>query len=497
MALKTAKNICLIQPPASFQTHDCCLPTDYVGVGLLALSAYLEQHGFRTRIFHFPIALKTGRTPQRILQEIALFNPCLFAIGMNWVHFSSGALEVAEKLKSYFPDTPMVVGGQHASLFSHSILEHFPDLISAVIAGEAEVPLLRLCQASAAGESFPQDIPGVITHQNADSGADPEYIEDINSLPMQSFERVWPGYERPLAAVSTMRGGCPRQCAYCLEGSPHVKWKRRPAAHHSVEYIADQIGRFCVEGKTIITIQDQFSMRGDKAACDLAEAIRVKNIRLDEFNLFAEPGAYTRSGLDAIAAMASGRTTIDYGVETGSPSVTKQTGIQFKSQDFLEQIKDTTDAGVLPYTWWMVGLPGEGKFELEETRNYVIETMKRGAIPRWVTPLVLFPQTDMAVHASRYGAVPRFREFKHFLKFSLEPVNEYGCYPHLSTHDTSWMSAKEIAEAARALKLHIVDNWHLIDNFYGNHSMLRDKYGMRTKMLTAEQDPRFPLHSFF
>ena len=497
MLSKTRKNVCLVQPPASFRAQECCLPADYVGVGLLALSAYLEQHGFRTRIVHFPIAMQQGYGPQRILQEIALFDPCLIALGMNWVHFSSGTIELCEKLKQYFPGVPVVAGGQHASLFARDILRHFPDALQAVIAGEAEIPLLRVCRAVARGGPVPGDIPGVLTPRNNLTDQTLEYVEDIDSLPFQSFERLWPDYHRPLAAVSTMRGCCPHHCVYCLEGSPHVNWKRKPPALHSTDFIGEQIQRFVAEGKNIITIQDQFSLRGDAAVEELSGFINRHGIQLREFNLFAEPGAYTSRGLEAVAAMTSGLATMDYGVETGSPAVAEKVRIGFKTGDFLDRIRETTEAGVLPFTWWMTGFPGEGDKELEQTRQYILETMKRGAIPRWVTPLVLFPQTEMARHAARFGAVPRFHEFRHFLKFSLEPVNELGCYPGLSTHATEFMTAREIAEAARDLKLHIVDNWHLIDDFYRGHPVLRDKYAMRTKMLTAEKDTRFPLHSFF
>ncbi len=489
------RKICIIQPPPSFSNKDCCLPSEYIGVGLLALSAYLKSRGHFTRIIHFPNAFLDGLSFGRVMQEISIGAYDLFAIGLNWVHFSAGAIEIASELKRRFPGTPVVLGGQHASLFADSLAGNFAEIVDAVIVGEAEIALSRIADELAAG-IVPDGIPGVFTKTSRVAPDAGSVIEDIDSLPFQSFAEIWPAYRRPLAAVSTMRGPCPFNCIYCLEGAALENMKRRRRQHHSADYIAEQIARFYAEGKHIITIQDQFSTRGGHAAEELSHLLMTSGVKLSEFNLFAEPGAFGDSGLAALGAVPADIVSIDYGVETSPSHVSDIAGTTFKSKDFVTEIRSATRAGVLPFTWWMIGFPREGPDEIEATRAYIINTMTLGAIPRWVTPLILFPQTEMAVNQEKYGVTQRLKSFADFARFSLEPRNSMGFYPTLGTHDTDLMDHIEIAQAAIELKKIIIDNWPVLDEFYSQTPSLYDIYRRRTVMLGTTRETLFPLDSF-
>lgn len=489
-----AKKVCLIQPPASYENSQCCLPTGYIGVGLLALSGFLESNGHRTRILHIPNAIEEGHSFMRVLQEISVFDPDIIAIGLNWVHFSIGALETAAKIKRRFPGLPVILGGQHAGLFAEEIMCDYSRDIDALIIGEAEIPLLRICESST--NEIPDGIPGVMTKNNCDGARGAELIENIDELPLQTYKRLWPSYERPLAAISTMRGACPRGCAFCLEGCESAAWKGHRLRLHSIDHIARQIGRFHEEGKTIITIQDQFYLRGDGGALELSEALSEYGLGLEEMNIFAEQGSFGACGLEALSSLAS-TVSLDYGVETGCASVADISGIRFKMSGLLDAVKKTVAAGVFPYTWWMVGFPGEGMDELAETRDFIIETMSEGAIPRWVTPLVLFPQTRMAASASQYGVKPLLSTFKDFSRFSVETSNEYGWYSSLATHSTLQLAAAAISAAAVDIKKAIMEKWHILDAFYKRHPKLRDKYFSRGIMLGSQRETHFTKNSFF
>lgn len=487
--------VCLIQPPPTFSEGDCCLPSDYMGVGLLALAAFLEANGIAAKIFHFPIAAAEGVSPSRVFQEISLFKPDVAAVGMNWTHFSSGAIEVSEKLKKLLTGVPVILGGQHASLFAGEIIEAFPNLFDAVIVGEAERPALEICRRATSGESF-EGITGVATRESPN----PEkfdFVENVDDLPFQSYSPVWPGYKRPVAALSTVRGACPHKCVYCLEGSSGIGWKGDGRRLHSERYIAEQALLFSKEGKTIFTIQDQFSHRGDAGAIKLAAEFRRLGVKPSEFNIFAETCAYGPEGLAALASISDELVTIDYGVETGSEKTARISKISFKKEKFLEQLEAATDAGILPYTWWLVGLPGEGPDEIEETREFIMKTMELGAIPRWITPLVLFPQTEMARNADQYNIKKRFTTFGHFARFSLERKNEFGSYPALSTHNGERLTGEQAAEAAVSLKKTVLENWGALDRFYGSRPRAGEMFSRMTRMLTDEKGSGFPLDSFF
>lgn len=493
--MKKTMKAAIIQPPPSFGNYNCCLPSDYVGVGLLAVSAYLEEKDVETRIFHFPIAEKKGISSARVFQEISLFNPDVCAIGMNWVHFSSGALEVAEKIRATMPQAKIVIGGQHGSFFAGEISSKYSALVDAIIVGEAETPLFNICVALKKYGEIRYDVPGVMKPGES-SIESYGFVDELDTLPFQSFKKVWPGYDRPLAALSTMRGSCPRNCIYCLEGNQGIAWKGKRRLH-SEEYIAGQAAAFAEEGKTVFTIQDQFSHRGDAGAVALSEEFAQKGIHMDEFNIFSEPGAYSIDGLKALSKISENLVTIDYGVETGSESVARNAGVLFKKDAFLSQLEDTVKAGLMPFTWWMVGLPGESQDTVEETREFIVSSMKLGAIPRWITPLVLFPQTRMATAASQYNVSPHFTSFEHFARFSREPGNEMGEYARLATHSNVSLSGKQAVEAVTSLKKTVIEHWGVLEEFYEARPGAGEKFRKIPKMLTSEKGDIFPKDSFF
>ena len=97
-------------------------------------------------------------------------------------------------------------------------------------------------------------------------------------------------------------------------------------------------------------------------------------------------------------------------------------------------------------------MPGETLESVAETFHFMQETIKVGALPRWVTPLILFPQTDMANNADSYGISTIFRDFSDYAKFSQVQANKYGVYEPLITHTPEALSTKEIVENTIALK---------------------------------------------
>ena len=495
--------VCLLQPPPSFRGEGCCLPADYVGVGILSLEAYLRQQGVETRLVHAPYALAAGTDGRRLFDHIARFNPDLTAVGLNWLHLSRGALESARGLKEVLPGRPVLLGGHHASLFAEEIVAEHGDVVDGVVLGEAEVPLLRACEALAAGGGSDalRGIPGILTPGRGphDAPLPPaEIVAAVDDLPLFEHRRVWPSYPRTAMAVPTQRGRCARRCDYCLESYDGPAWSRRRPARHSLSRIADQIELGISEGLDIVTLEDPFFQRGDSGVQGLARELDHRALPLFELNVFAEPDSFSDRGYAALAALRQvQRVTVDYGVETGSPRVAEHLGRRLDPEALVETVAAVAHQGILPYTWWMVGLPGEGAAELAETEHLIRRTMEHGGIPRWVTPLVLFPQTALYRNRDAFGIRPRLVRFRHFARFSDQPRDPEGHYPDLITHETPTMDRFAMAAAARHLKRVIREQWPTLEAFYGSAPELRSLWERQTEMLTRNSAQRFHDGSFF
>ena len=110
--------VCLVQPPVSLENRSPCLDDKQFGLGMLALAAYLKSRGIATFGVHLPLALARGQTVEQVVSKIQQRDPGVIAIGLNWLHFSRGAIQFAQLLKRAVPGAPIVLGGQHATLFA-------------------------------------------------------------------------------------------------------------------------------------------------------------------------------------------------------------------------------------------------------------------------------------------------------------------------------------------------------------------------------------------
>jgi radical SAM superfamily enzyme YgiQ (UPF0313 family) len=120
----------------------------------------------------------------------------------------------------------------------------------------------------------------------------------------------------------------------------------------------------------------------------------------------------------------------------------------------------------------MVGLPGEGPEDVALTRRRIIETMELGVYAKWVTPLILFPQTGLARDAEAFRIRPLLRTFDDFLRFSRVTRNAYGVYPELITHESEDQPAEDTLRYLVDLKKTIEAHEHLTDERNRSKSQL-------------------------
>ncbi len=477
----------LIQPPSSLDLDDGALPTTYTGVGILACQAFLERHGVDAIVLHLG-RIRGQQARLRALREQLASKPGLVAVGMNWVHMSLGAIEVARAVRAEGYGGPIVVGGQHASMFAQAIQEGYGDCFDAVLVGDAEGALLEIAVHGLPGDRSLAH-PMII----GPSARNPA----LDELPMISYRKVLPADDGQLAALSTVRGFCPRKCTYCLESGATRRQSSGQLRVRSSEALAEQIERFVAEGRDIITIQDPYFRTGDDEVVALLEAVRARGVRLRELNLFTEPRAYTDRGFDAIAAFPADHITVDFGVESGAPDVLRLAQRSADVETTLAEMLAAARRGILVYTWWMVGLPGETEATVRETAAYLHRTMRAGLVPRWVTPAVVFPGTPIAEDPARYGVTLHKTSFEDFFPFSTTARTPFGVYPQLITHDCAQLSGVDILRHTLSLKTLVRDNKGDLGADAQQCAEIRDALSRRTQMFTTQPDEGYDMTTFF
>ncbi|HEY1205149.1 MAG: radical SAM protein [Bryobacteraceae bacterium] len=455
-----------MQPPVSLENTSPCLDDKQFGLGMLALAAFLKSQGIETFGVHVPLALARGKTVEQIVSAIQQRNPGIFAIGLNWLHFSRGAIQLARLLKSAVPDALIVIGGQHATLFAETLVEFAPEAIDAVICGEAELPLYDICRSSPSSAKIEQGIPGVILSREKWSKRRPSVIPDVDSLPLYSYRDLQPSpFDANTAALTTGRGPCPFQCAYCVEPMIGQLQGRDRLVLQSAERIAEQIASLMNEGMRRFTVQDAFFVGGDRLITELASVLARRGLRPAHFNVFAHPGSYTLDGLRALASIAD-TTTIDYGAETGCGEVSSWARRPTHPDRTVPSVEWAVEAGVIPYTWWLVGLPGEDASAMAETKTLIAATMAAGAAPRWVSPVILFPQTAMWQQAAQFGMKMLFESFDDYSRFSESTLAESRACSNLITHCAADGHPDQTLRRCRELNRFIAANMEIVRRFY-------------------------------
>lgn len=113
----------------------------YFPVGLMGLSALIEQKGFSARIVNLMLE-KILNPDLHEADTIRDYPAAVIGIDLHWFVHGYEAIELARRCKQIHPSAKIVLGGLTASQFHTEILANFP-FVDAVIRGDAERPLLE------------------------------------------------------------------------------------------------------------------------------------------------------------------------------------------------------------------------------------------------------------------------------------------------------------------------------------------------------------------
>jgi anaerobic magnesium-protoporphyrin IX monomethyl ester cyclase len=213
------------RPARILLVKSCCNDPAYKAVnhplGLMSIAAYLRgKYGCQAKIIDLRL---DGNSRSDWDSEIRLYAPDI--VGISALTFESDAIPwIAESVKRVNANTPVLLGGPHATAYPEQAAQ-IPG-IDYVIVGEGEVAAGRLIERILSR----RDLSGLkgIVYKHADrvvmtGREDP--IEDINLLPAPAYDLIpieqYGSYSRmsrtgsgKFMSLFSSRG-CPYQCIYC------------------------------------------------------------------------------------------------------------------------------------------------------------------------------------------------------------------------------------------------------------------------------------------
>ncbi len=379
----------LIFPPyrtAGFYDKMVCVPMGIAYLGAVLRKDYEVRlldavvEGYKQDRWLGNGYFEYGLTPDQIIAEIEDFAPQV--VGVSCI-FSSQFLFAADligRVKKEFPDIITVIGGAHPSFLPEDSFQHMPGL-DFIIIGEGEESFPALLKAIEKGSGF-ETIDGLAFRDNGTIRVNPKtrFIENLDNLPfpardllpMEKYFKinipalVFSKSPRNTSFITSR--GCPFHCRFC--SSCHY-WGRRirfRSTENVLAEIEELISRYRVEE---LKFEDDNLMakvakakeifrgmigRGYKLHWNMPTGVWISALDDDELlNLMKQSGCY-----EVILAFESGD---QYVID----NIIKKPLDLKKAMEITGKVKDH---GIDTHAFFVLGLPGETRANIEQTFRY-------------------------------------------------------------------------------------------------------------------------------
>lgn len=351
----------------------------YMPFYYLYLAGYLEKKGYRVEIAD-PHEKLRGDNINLILQKVKLTNPRFIGLAAFVTDYDV-MVQIAKSIRN-ITAAPIIIGNAHPSVLPGDfIYDGSPFDIAVCGEGEAtceEILANYLVHADLAhikGIAYFNDEGQVtVTPERkfipAVEWGEPAY----HLLDMKFYSRPTKYLIRNLytrtAVIYTARG-CPFKCGFC---AANAVWEAN-----------DLVGSKLVRNRPMKNVMVELALLQNKYKFDFFY-ILDDTFGLREKDVYEFCDAYRKSGLtmlwgaetrvtcirnkEVLLAMKNaGCIQLDFGVETGSPSLLKRIDKAIKVENILLGFKNCHDVGVRSFANMLINLPGETEDDLDLTHE--------------------------------------------------------------------------------------------------------------------------------
>lgn len=326
----------------------------------LCLAAYIRESGYKPDILDMRV---------QDWRKYDLSNTDVIGIGCMTGNQIKKGLEFAGLVRQQHPDTPIIWGGVHPTLYPRQTAEH--PYVDYVVRGEGEATLLELLDALNDGLSI-DEVPGV-TYQREGriiETPDREPIKDLDTLPFPAYDLVdiesYPNV-RDVFDYQTSRG-CPYRCTFCYNLAFSNRRWRAKSSEKTVSEIEKIKELYNI--RSIGFVDDELFINRSRTE-QIARGIVENNLdiqwsascRLDIIQKFPD------SALETIKS--SGCSKLYFGAESGSQEILDHIKKDITVDDIFNATTKCIENNITPVLSFMSGFPRETADDLEKTCNII------------------------------------------------------------------------------------------------------------------------------
>ncbi len=364
----------------------------YIPLGILYISAYLEQQGYDNRIFD-----STFSSFDKLCHALVEDKPDVVGIYTNLMT-KLNVLRIIRFIKQepLLAHTKVVLGGPEVRNHLPKFLEQQADFI---VLGEGEQTMLEVVQwVEGTNPKSLSEIDGIAyldEQQGVQQNRERIKLKNLDELPIPNRSQVdlqlyfdaWKGRHGTNAiSVSTMRG-CPYSCKWCSRAVYGQSYRRR-----SAKAVADEIawikGHYNVD--SIWFVDDVFTV-SHKWLQEFTEEVTSRNLVMP-FECITRADRMNEEVI--LNLKASGCFRVWIGAESGSQKIIDLMDRRVEVQQVRDMIKLARHHGIQAGTFIMVGYPGETKEDIFETVHHL-----KSAEPDLFTITVTYPIKGTPLYA--------------------------------------------------------------------------------------------------
>lgn len=357
----------------------------YPPLGLLYISAYLEQHNIVNEIFD-----TTFSTKHEFQKHLLQHQPSVVGIYVNLMT-KINVLESIRFIKSNLPQSRIILGGPEVRYSAENFLRHGADFI---VIGEGEETMLELVKGVDGVQSLtsrlsrdrlnpsPKErdfrlIEGIAFLENGVFIQTPERekIKSLDELPLpnrkkidlQLYLKAWrERHGKNAISVSTMRG-CPYTCKWCSRAVYGLSYRRR-----SPKLVVDELEQIKAEYNpdSLWFVDDVFTI-SHKWLREFHDELNKRNI-LIPYECITRADRMNEEVIRLLKETGCFRIWI--GAESGSQKVIDLMDRRVDVNLVRDMIKLTKSYGIEAGTFIMLGYPGETEEDIEETIRHLKES---------------------------------------------------------------------------------------------------------------------------
>jgi len=379
-------NIILINPQIGFSPP----------FGLLYLGAVLERANHKVEIIEFDSYNKKDFDPEAegLVEKIISKQPDLVGITCMSIH-----AKIVEKLiaslKKAAKNTPVIVGGVHASALPEDMLNIGADIVAL---GEGERTILSIIDYYQGNMKKDITIDGVAYKDlNNNIKVNPKInYEDVNQIPFPAYHLI--NMNHYLARNTSIRGywlkngwiltsrGCPGRCTFCASYFTHGYAVRERKLDNVIEELSFLSKNYRIEGFWVL--DDTFTIKKERVV-EFCRKLRESGLNL-KWGCQARVNFFNKE--EAAELKRSGCLQVDFGVESGSQRVLDS----LKKGITVEQAKNVfricKEHKLRALATFMIGTPGETIEDIQETKELLKEIKPDYAGFFFTTP---YPGTEL------------------------------------------------------------------------------------------------------